>query len=159
MKSLAYLKQFKRKRRHTERFVSKSTAKCLSFSKVIRKESKFEWTRECEQGLTQLKAYLASVPQLANPNLGDDLYLYLAISESAVSSAQSNKKASSPRSTHLQGDGGRRDLLLTGPKNGPCVSRFSLEAVPLLPNASNDSLKTSPGDSYPLQQVLQKPET
>ncbi|XP_022158591.1 uncharacterized protein LOC111025048 [Momordica charantia] len=69
------------------RFVSRSTDKCLPFFKVLRKKGSFEWTAECKQALEQLKNYLCSVPLLAKPLPGDELHLYLAVSDSAVSSA------------------------------------------------------------------------
>ncbi|XP_022135947.1 uncharacterized protein LOC111007781 [Momordica charantia] len=68
------------------RFVSRSTDKCLPFFKVLRKKGPFEWTAECEQTLEQLKNYLCSAPLLAKPLPGDKLHLYLAVSDSAVSS-------------------------------------------------------------------------
>ncbi|XP_022159003.1 uncharacterized protein LOC111025448 [Momordica charantia] len=68
-------------------FVSRSTDKCLPFFKVLRKKGSFEWTTECEQALEQLKNYLYSTPLLAKPLPGDKLHLYLAVSDSAVSSA------------------------------------------------------------------------
>ncbi|XP_022150100.1 uncharacterized protein LOC111018362 [Momordica charantia] len=68
------------------RFVSRSTDKCLPFFKVLRKKGPFEWTVECEQALEQLKNYLCSAPLLAKPLPGEKLHLYLAVSDSAVSS-------------------------------------------------------------------------
>ncbi|XP_022158589.1 uncharacterized protein LOC111025045 [Momordica charantia] len=69
------------------KFVSSSTDKCLPFFEVLRKKGPFEWTTECEQALEQLKNYLCSAPLHAKPLPGDKLHLYLAVSDSAVSSA------------------------------------------------------------------------
>ncbi|XP_022158414.1 uncharacterized protein LOC111024904 [Momordica charantia] len=69
------------------RFVSRSTDKCLPFFKFLRKKGSFEWTVECEQALEQLKNYLCSAPLLAKPLPGEKLHLYLAVSDNAVSSA------------------------------------------------------------------------
>ncbi|XP_022154406.1 uncharacterized protein LOC111021683 [Momordica charantia] len=69
------------------RFVSRSTDKCLPFFKVLREKGPFEWTEECEQALGQLKDYLCSAPPLAKPLPGEKLHLYLAVSASAVISA------------------------------------------------------------------------
>ncbi|XP_022150037.1 uncharacterized protein LOC111018309 [Momordica charantia] len=69
------------------RFVSRSTDKCLPFFKVLRKKGPFEWTAECEQALEQLKNYLCSAPLLAKPLPREKLHLYLVVSNSAVSSA------------------------------------------------------------------------
>uniref|UniRef100_A0A2N9GLE6 Uncharacterized protein n=1 Tax=Fagus sylvatica TaxID=28930 RepID=A0A2N9GLE6_FAGSY len=67
------------------RFVSRSTDKCLPFFKVLRKA--FQWTEECQRAFEELKVYLSSPPLLSPSKTGEELYLYLAISSSAVSSA------------------------------------------------------------------------
>uniref|UniRef100_A0A2N9H4H0 Uncharacterized protein n=1 Tax=Fagus sylvatica TaxID=28930 RepID=A0A2N9H4H0_FAGSY len=67
------------------RFVSRSTDKCLPFFKILRKA--FQWTEECQQAFEELKAYLTSPPLLSPAQTGEALYLYLAVSASAVSSA------------------------------------------------------------------------
>ena len=67
------------------RFVSQATNKCLPFFKILRKA--FEWTDECQEAFQDLKVYLTTVPLLSPSILGEDLYLYLAVSPHAVSSA------------------------------------------------------------------------
>uniref|UniRef100_A0A2N9H7Q3 Uncharacterized protein n=1 Tax=Fagus sylvatica TaxID=28930 RepID=A0A2N9H7Q3_FAGSY len=47
----------------------------------------FQWTEECQQAFEELKAYLTSPPLLSPSQTGEELYLYLAVSASAVSSA------------------------------------------------------------------------
>ncbi|KAL2248305.1 UNVERIFIED_CONTAM: Transposon Ty3-G Gag-Pol polyprotein [Sesamum indicum] len=69
------------------RFISKSADRNLPFFKVLRKPKNFEWTDECEQAFNQLKDYLRKPPLLVNPRVEDTLFLYLAVSEHAVSSA------------------------------------------------------------------------
>ena len=65
------------------RFVSKATDKCLPFFRTLRKS--FEWTNECQKAFEELKKYLSS-PLLLNPSKpGEELYLYLAILQAAVS--------------------------------------------------------------------------
>ncbi|KAL2234291.1 UNVERIFIED_CONTAM: Retrovirus-related Pol polyprotein from transposon [Sesamum indicum] len=68
------------------RFISKSADRNLPFFKVLRKPKDFQWSKECEDAFNQLKSYLRTPPLLANPRPGDILYLYLAVSEHAVSS-------------------------------------------------------------------------
>jgi hypothetical protein len=67
------------------RFISRSTDKCLPFFKILRKA--FEWNSECEEAFGKLKEYLINPPLLSCPDEGEILYLYLAVSPSAVSSA------------------------------------------------------------------------
>ena len=67
------------------RFVSKATDKCLPFFKVLRKA--FEWMDECRQAFQDLKDYLTRAPLLSPSLQGEELYLYLAVSPHAVSSA------------------------------------------------------------------------
>ncbi|XP_059436632.1 uncharacterized protein LOC132169649 [Corylus avellana] len=65
------------------RFISRSTDKCLPFFKILRKA--FKWSEEYEQAFEQLKKYLASPPLLSRAIPGEVLYLYLAVSSTAVS--------------------------------------------------------------------------
>ncbi|XP_059436814.1 uncharacterized protein LOC132169883 [Corylus avellana] len=67
------------------RFISWSTDKCLPFFMILRKA--FEWSEECEQAFEQLKRYLVSPPLLSPAVPGEILYLYLAVSPTAVSAA------------------------------------------------------------------------
>jgi len=66
-------------------FISRSTDKCLPFFKILRKA--FSWSEECEEAFGKLKEYLTNPLLLSRPTEGEILYLYLAISPSAVSSA------------------------------------------------------------------------
>ena len=65
------------------RFVSKVTDKCLPFFKVWRKT--FEWTNKCQRAFEDLKLYLTLTPLLSPSKLGEELYLYLAVSPYTVS--------------------------------------------------------------------------
>ncbi|XP_016164417.1 uncharacterized protein LOC107606929 [Arachis ipaensis] len=56
------------------------------FFRTISKNKKFNWTEECERSFTELKQILSSPPILQKPELGKPLYLYLSISNHAVSS-------------------------------------------------------------------------
>ena len=65
------------------RFVSKATDKCLPFFKMLK--IAFVWTEECETAFQELKCYLSNPPLLSPSKEGKDLFLYLAISVTAVS--------------------------------------------------------------------------
>ena len=68
-----------------KRFISRSTDKCLPFFKILRKA--FQWTEECQQAFEELKVYFSSPPLLSPSQIGEELYLYLVVSSTAVSSA------------------------------------------------------------------------
>ncbi|CAL9018079.1 unnamed protein product [Prunus brigantina] len=69
------------------RFLSKSTDKCRPFFKALKKGQKDKWDEECEVAFQNLKTYLTSPPLLSKPVPGEDLFVYLSVSNSAVSSA------------------------------------------------------------------------
>ena len=67
------------------RFVSKAMDKCLPFFRTLRKS--FEWMDECQKAFEDLKKYLSSPPLLSPSKPGEELYLYIAVSQAAVSAA------------------------------------------------------------------------
>ena len=67
------------------RFVSRATDKCLPFFKTLKQV--FAWTDGCEAAVQELKRYLSNPPLLSPSKEGENLYLYLAVSVSAVSAA------------------------------------------------------------------------
>ena len=67
------------------RFVSRATDKCLPFFRMLKKF--IEWTVECQQVFENLKAYLSSPPLLSPSKPREKLFLYLAVSLTAVSAA------------------------------------------------------------------------
>jgi hypothetical protein len=67
------------------RFISRSTDKCLPFFKILRKA--FERSDECEEAFAQLKKYLTSAPLLSQTVPSEVLHLYLAVSPTAISAA------------------------------------------------------------------------
>lgn len=67
------------------RFISRFSDKCQPFFKVLR-EAKIEWTPDCEYAFKQIKRYLQEPPILTSPKPDEVIGVYLAASESAVSS-------------------------------------------------------------------------
>jgi len=55
------------------------------FFKVLKKA--FEWMDKCQKAFQDLKTYLTTAPLLSPSVPGEELYLYLAVSPHAVSSA------------------------------------------------------------------------
>ncbi|GAU11232.1 hypothetical protein TSUD_342220 [Trifolium subterraneum] len=66
-------------------FVAKSAQHALPLFKLLRKETTFEWTEECEGALQHLKRALSEPPVLTRPVEGEKLYLYLAVASEAIS--------------------------------------------------------------------------
>ncbi|XP_058722915.1 uncharacterized protein LOC131594725 [Vicia villosa] len=69
------------------RFVAKSAQHALPLFKLLRKETTFKRTEECERALSHLKRELSSPPVLSRPEAGEILYLYLAVAPEAISAA------------------------------------------------------------------------
>ena len=72
------------------RFVTKVTDKCLPFFCTLKKS--FEWTNECQKAFENLKVYLSSLPLLSPSRPGEELYLYLVVSQVAISTALVERK-------------------------------------------------------------------
>lgn len=66
-------------------FISRSTDKCLPFFKILKKA--FVWNSQCDEAFKNLKEYLMNPLLLSRPKEWEILYLYLAVSSSAVSAA------------------------------------------------------------------------
>ncbi|KAI5338471.1 hypothetical protein L3X38_017742 [Prunus dulcis] len=69
------------------RFISRSIDKSRPFFKALKKGHKDKWDDECEVAFQNWKTYLTSSPLLSKPIPSEDLYIYLAVPDSAVSSA------------------------------------------------------------------------
>ncbi|XP_028059903.1 uncharacterized protein LOC114263537 [Camellia sinensis] len=67
------------------RFISKFSDRMKPFFQLLKKRAAFEWSSECTKALQILKKYLSTPPLLSTPELGEELYLYLAVSDHTVS--------------------------------------------------------------------------
>ena len=72
------------------KFVSRATDKCLPFFCILKRL--FEWTDKCQRAFENLKLYLSFPPLLSPSKPRGKLYLYLAVSHAAVSTALVRKK-------------------------------------------------------------------
>ena len=66
-------------------FVLRLVDRCKLFFQLLKKWKGFQRTEECEEAFQDLKRYLVSLPILSNPKPGEDLYMYLAVSDHLVS--------------------------------------------------------------------------
>ncbi|XP_077228576.1 uncharacterized protein LOC143861550 [Tasmannia lanceolata] len=66
------------------RFISKSAERCLPFFSAVKGLKTAPWTEECQTAFEELKRYLSSPPLLTKPEPGEELFLYLSISSTAL---------------------------------------------------------------------------
>ena len=77
------------------RFISKMSDRCKPFFQCIKQYVSLELGEEQSRAFKELKEYLSTAPTLSALEDGEDLFLYLAISEVAVSAVlvrEENKK-------------------------------------------------------------------
>ncbi|XP_075667544.1 uncharacterized protein LOC142637124 [Castanea sativa] len=67
------------------RFISRSTDRCRPFYRLLHKWKDFQWTDECNLAFEDLKQYLTNSPILSTPEKEEVLYVYLAVTNHAVS--------------------------------------------------------------------------
>ena len=67
------------------RFISKFADRCRPFYQLLKKWKGFQWNEECDTAFRDLKDYLMQAPMLTAPPPGEDLFMYLSVSEHAVS--------------------------------------------------------------------------
>ena len=68
-------------------FISRFIDRLKPFFATLRGANRAEWNKECDRALFQIKQYLAKPPILASPDIGETLFVYLEISDTAVSVA------------------------------------------------------------------------
>ena len=69
------------------RFISRLADRCQPFFQLLKKGTTFKWDDSCVVAFENLKRYLSSPVLLSNPVPAEPLFLYLAVSEWAVSAA------------------------------------------------------------------------
>ena len=69
------------------RFISRFIDRLKPFFATLRGANRAGWNEECDRDFTQIKQYLAKPPILASPDTGETLFVYLAVSDIAISAA------------------------------------------------------------------------
>ena len=69
------------------RFISRATDKCPPFFDSLKGNKRFLWDDKCEQVFKSLKEYLSKPSLLSKLVEGEPLYLYLAVTEYAITGA------------------------------------------------------------------------
>ncbi|KAI5338873.1 hypothetical protein L3X38_018145 [Prunus dulcis] len=86
--AFSLLRQYRMKLNSSKCTFGVSSGRFLGpFFKALKKGQKDKWDEECEVAFQSLKTYLTSPPLLSKPIPGEDLFVYLAVSYSAISSA------------------------------------------------------------------------
>ncbi|XP_050249197.1 uncharacterized protein LOC126696516 [Quercus robur] len=65
-------------------FISKFADRCCPFYQLLKKWKGFRWNEKCERAFQDLKEYLMQAPMLTTPEAGEDLFMYLSVSNHAV---------------------------------------------------------------------------
>ncbi|XP_024164300.1 uncharacterized protein LOC112171333 [Rosa chinensis] len=140
------------------RFISRLTDNCTPFFKLLKTQhvQVISWTTEHEAAFLGLKAYLSEVPLLYKPVPGEMLYIYLAVSSTAVSSVLIRKDSDCEYPVYYVGKG------YTGAESTyPDIEKVALA---LLVSARKlrhyfQAHSVTVYTNHPLRLVLQKPET
>ncbi|XP_075654888.1 uncharacterized protein LOC142625065 [Castanea sativa] len=66
------------------RFISKFANRCQLIYQLLKKWKGFRWDEECDRAFQDLKDYLGRAPTLSALEPGEDLYMYLSVSEHAA---------------------------------------------------------------------------
>ena len=67
------------------RFISKFTNRYQPFYQILKKWRGFQWNEECDRAFRDSKDYLTRAPMLTAPRPKEDLFMYLSVSDHAVS--------------------------------------------------------------------------
>ncbi|XP_074342025.1 uncharacterized protein LOC141679423 [Apium graveolens] len=135
---------------------SKSSDKCHEFFKAIKGVGKnFEWTEKCEEAFQNIKKHLSSPSIFSNPKAGETLVLYLAVSDFAVSAVLVREE-----------DGVQLPVYDVSKRLADAETRYAnLEKLTYALILASQKLrpyfqahKTEVRTSYPLRQVMHKPE-
>ncbi|KAK0598996.1 hypothetical protein LWI29_001360 [Acer saccharum] len=137
------------------RFISKSSERCLPFFNTLRKNKAFEWNDDCERALQDLKTYLKSPPLLSKPKDNETLFVYLAVSDTAVSAVLVREEENNQHPVYYVSK-----TLLDAETRYSRLEKLALAlmdaARKLRPYFQCHSIKVL--TTYPLKNILHKPE-
>ena len=66
-------------------FISNLADRCRPLYHLLKKWKGFQWNEECGKAFQDLKEYLTQAPMLTTPEPEEDLFMYLSVSDHAVS--------------------------------------------------------------------------
>ncbi|CAA0824505.1 Polynucleotidyl transferase- ribonuclease H-like superfamily protein, partial [Striga hermonthica] len=138
------------------RFISKSMDRCKPFFEAIKKGKHFEWTKECQKALISIKETLASPSTLQKPRPEEMRFLYLGVSDSAVSAVLIREKGTLQSPVYYISKA-LQDAELRYPPMEKLAFALVIAARKLRPYFQEHSIMVR--TSYPLRQILHRPET
>ncbi|RDX70210.1 Retrovirus-related Pol polyprotein from transposon 17.6, partial [Mucuna pruriens] len=149
------VQQFMGKLASLARFISKSAEMSTPLFATLKKGGRFVWTDECEEAFLCLKAMMAAPPVLTRPKPGMPLYLYISISDNAISSALVQEEKGEQRPIYFT------SKVLQGPeKRYQKIEKAALAVVTasrrLRPYFQSYSIIVR--TDLPIKQVLRKPD-
>ncbi|KAG9446534.1 hypothetical protein H6P81_012662 [Aristolochia fimbriata] len=83
-RNITELKSFQGHLAYIRRFISNLAGRCQSFSRLMKKDTPFEWDKSCRNAFNNIKAYLTKPPVLVAPIVDLLLLLYIAAQEKSV---------------------------------------------------------------------------
>jgi hypothetical protein len=114
----------------------------------------FTWSEECEKAFGKLKEYLTNTPLLSRPTEREILYLYLAVSPSAVSSPLIQEDAGVQKLVYFKSKALHR-VEERYPQIKKLAFALVVSARRLRPYFQAHAIRVL--TEYPMRKVLQKP--
>ncbi|XP_057758224.1 uncharacterized protein LOC130978235 [Arachis stenosperma] len=137
------------------RFLPCLTSKSSCFFQTLKTKKAFQWTDECEQAFTTLKETLSKPPILHTPLQGEPLFLYLSVTNWAISSALVAEREKKQFPIYFTSK-----TLQNAELRYPSIEKLALALVfsarRLRPYFQSHEIHVR--TDQPLRQVLQKPE-
>ena len=97
------------------RFISRFTNRLKPLFATLKGANRAEWNEECDQVFMAIKQYLAEPPVLASSEVGETLFVYLAVSDVVVSVALFKENA----------DGRQRQVFFVSKSLADAETRYS----------------------------------
>ncbi|XP_072094204.1 uncharacterized protein [Arachis hypogaea] len=137
------------------RFVPCLASTSIPFFQTIKKKNKFEWNDDCEKAFSKLKTTLSQPPILQRPLQGEHLFLYLSVTDWAISSALVTEKNKVQHPVYFVSK-----TLHHAELNYPRIEKLALALIfsarRLRPYFQSHVIHVR--TDHPLRQVLHKPE-
>ncbi|XP_057720073.1 uncharacterized protein LOC130934527 [Arachis stenosperma] len=137
------------------RFVPCLASTSVPFFQTIKKKNKFEWNDDCEKAFSKLKTTLSQPPILQKPLQREHLFLYLSVTDWAISSALVTERNKVQHPVYFVSK-----TLQHAELNHPWIEKLALALIfsarRLRPYFQSHVIHVR--TDHPLRQVLHKPE-